>query len=258
MLLYEQELEMLQIELVRLQRWVQETQQRILILFEGRDTAGKGGAIFRFTHHLNPRAMRVIALPKPTEVEKGQWYFQRYAVHLPNPGEIVFFDRSWYNRAVVEPVMGFCTKAQYELFLKQVPGFEQMLIDDGIRLIKFWFSIDIAEQKRRLLDRQINPLKQWKISTVDMQAQQRWHEFTVYKESMFLATHNEESPWMVVRGNDKEKARLEAIRYVLSQIDFPDRGRTGVSLKVNHDIVQAFDPELHLMVPPSQLHHPHH
>ena len=250
---YEKELELLQIELVRMQRWVQETNQRILIIFEGRDTAGKGGAISRFTQHLNPRAMRIVALPKPTEVEKGQWYFQRYIKELPNPGEIVFFDRSWYNRAVVEPVMGFCTDDQYKQFLQQTPGFEKMLIDDGIKLIKFWFSIDIEEQKRRLIDRQINPLKQWKISTVDMQAQQKWHDFTFFKEEMFQNTHRKESPWVIIKGNVKETARLEATRYVLSQIDFPERGQTNVSLVPDPQIIRTFDPTYHLGYGPASF-----
>lgn len=243
---YEKELELLQTELVRMQRWVQETNERILIIFEGRDTAGKGGAIFRFAHHLNPRAMRVVALPKPTEVEKGQWYFQRYIKELPNPGEIVFFDRSWYNRAVVEPVMGFCTDGHYQQFIKQVPLFEKMLIEDGIRLIKFWFSIDVEEQKRRLINRQVNPLKQWKISTVDMQAQQKWNDFTYYKEEMFQHTHAENSPWVIIKGNVKEVARLEAIRYVLSQVPFPERGKTGVNLVADPNIIRTFDPTYHL------------
>jgi polyphosphate kinase len=237
---YASELRKLQIEMVRLQRWVQETHQRVLIIFEGRDTAGKGGTISRFTRFLNPRAMRIVALPKPTEIEKEQWYFQRYLKELPNPGEIVFFDRSWYNRAVVEPVMGFCTEGQYQLFLKQVPHVEQMLIEDGIKLIKLWFSIDIEEQKRRLIERQINPLKQWKISTVDMQAQQKWHEFTRYKELMFEATNTPYSPWVIIKGNEKDEARLESIRYVLSQINFPQRGLTGVSLQPNPDLIQRY------------------
>jgi polyphosphate kinase 2 len=251
--IYKKELELLQVELVQMQRWVQDTNQRVLIIFEGRDTAGKGGAIFRFAHHLNPRAMRVVALPKPNDVEKGQWYFQRYIKELPNPGEIVFFDRSWYNRAVVEPVMSFCTGEHYEKFIKQVPQFEKMLIEDGILLIKFWFSIDIEEQKRRLINRQVNPLKQWKISTVDMQAQQKWHDFTYYKEEMFLHTHREGSPWVIIKGNIKEVARLEAIRYVLSQIKFPERGKTGVNLQPDANIIRTFDPTYHLGYGPTSF-----
>jgi polyphosphate kinase 2 len=239
---YEEDLELLQIELVRLQRHIQETQTRLVLIFEGRDTAGKGGAIFRFTQYLNPRAMRTVAMPKPTEVEKGQWFFQRYIKELPNPGEIVFFDRSWYNRAVVEPVMGFCTDEQYSLFLEQVPLLEKMLIDDGIKLIKFWFSIDIEEQKRRLRDRQINPLKQWKISTIDMLAQQKWHEFTRYKELMFEATHRDYSPWVIIKGNDKEIARLESIKYVLSNMEYAQKGETGVSLECNSEIISRYEP----------------
>lgn len=239
---YEEELELLQIELVRLQKHIQEEQLRVLIIFEGRDTAGKGGAIFRFTQYLNPRAMRTVALPKPTEIEKGQWFFQRYIKELPNPGEIVFFDRSWYNRAVVEPVMGFCSQEQYQRFLQQVPLLEKMLIDDGIKLIKFWFSIGIEEQKRRLKERQTNPLKQWKISTIDMLAQQKWHEFTRYKELMFEATHTDYSPWVIIDGNDKEVARLESIKYVLSSMDYARKGETGVSLENNPEVISKYVP----------------
>ena len=241
---YEEVLTQLQIELVRLQRWVQETQQRVLIIFEGRDTAGKGGAIFRFTQYLNPRAMRIVALPKPTEVEKGQWYFQRYIKELPNPGEIVFFDRSWYNRAMVEPVMSFCTTEQYQLFLQQVPWVEKMLIDDGIKLIKFWFSIDIEEQKRRLTARQTNPLKQWKISTIDMQAQQKWNDFTTYKDKMFAATHRSYSPWVIIKGNIKELARLEAIKHVLATIPYrpEDADHIADLVKPNPNIISIYQP----------------
>ncbi|UZR98619.1 polyphosphate kinase 2 [Chondrinema litorale] len=236
------ELEKLQIELVKLQKWVQENDKRMAIIFEGRDTAGKGGAILRFTQFLNPRAMRIVALPKPTEVEKGQWYFQRYAKHLPNPGEMVFFDRSWYNRSVVEPVMGFCTPEQYERFMKQVPLFENMLIEDGIILIKFWFSISINEQKHRLEQRKINPLKQWKLSTVDMLAQSKWDEFTRHKEIMFSRTHSENAPWIIIQGNNKPSARIEAIRYVINMVDYDEKGCSGVSLNVNNDILSKFQP----------------
>jgi polyphosphate kinase 2 len=186
---YEAELRLLQIELVKLQRDVQINGRRVVIVFEGRDAAGKGGAIRRFTEHLNPRSMRVVALPKPTEVEKGQWYFQRYVKPLPNPGEIAFFDRSWYNRAVVEPVMNFCTKVQYQTFMQQVPEFEHMLYEDNIEIIKFWFSISKDEQERRFKGRVNNPLKQWKISPVDDKAQENWDLYTMYKEEMFSKTH---------------------------------------------------------------------
>ncbi len=217
---YEQELQRLQVELVKMQRWVQEQDKRVAILFEGRDAAGKGGAIRRFIEHLNPRAMRVVALPKPTEMEQGQWYFQRYVNQLPNKGEIVFFDRSWYNRAVVEPVNKFCTKEQYQRFLRQVPEFEHMLYEDGIMLIKFWFSISKEEQKRRFAARRQNPLKQWKISPVDQRAQKLWDKYTRYKEEMFSKTHTSFSPWIIVKANDKKTARLESIKYVLKTVGY--------------------------------------
>ena len=213
---YEEELLQLQIELVKLQRDVQMTGRRVAIIFEGRDAAGKGGAIRRFTEHLNPRSMRVVALPKPTEMEKGQWYFQRYVKPLPNPGEIAFFDRSWYNRAVVEPVMNFCTKQQHQTFMQQVPEFEHMLYEDNIEIIKFWFSISKDEQARRFKGRVNNPLKQWKISPVDDKAQENWDLYTMYKEEMFSKTHTSYSPWVIVKANSKMKARLEAIRHVLN------------------------------------------
>lgn len=238
---YKAEMRELQIELIKLQKYIQDQQLRLAIIFEGRDTAGKGGAIYRFTRYLNPRAMRVVALPKPTEVEKGQWYFQRYIKELPNPGEIVFFDRSWYNRAVVEPVMGFCSREQYELFLKQAPVFEQMLHEDGIILIKFWFSINIIEQKVRIEDRISNPLKMWKLSTVDLKAQQMWDEFTSYKNEMFLHTHREDNPWVIVKGNDKPVARIEAMRYVLARMDYPEKSGAKVSFEVNPEIISVFD-----------------
>ena len=216
---YEAELELLQIELIKLQRSVQAANRRVAILFEGRDAAGKGGAIRRFTEHLYPRSMRVVALDKPSEVQRGQWYFQRYVEQLPNPGEIVFFDRSWYNRAVVEPVNGFCTDKQYDTFLQQVPEFEHMLYEDGIELIKFWFSIAHEEQLRRFQERRSNPLKQWKLSPVDDRAQELWDRYTSYKEAMLTRTHTSYSPWTIVKANDKKKARLESIRYVLAALD---------------------------------------
>jgi polyphosphate kinase len=229
----------LQTEMVWMQQWVKDQKKRIVLIFEGRDTAGKGGAIMRFVRFLNPRHYRVVALPKPSEIEKGQWYFQRYIQVLPNPGEIVFYDRSWYNRAVVEPVMNFCTQQEYELFLKQVVQVENLLIEDGIKLIKLWFSIDIEEQKRRLEERKINPLKQWKLSTVDMQAQYRWDEFTAYKETMFEKTGTTESPWVVIRGNIRHVARKEAMRHVLNSIDYDRKGETGERLLPNPEIVSV-------------------
>jgi polyphosphate kinase 2 len=210
-----------------------------VILFEGRDAAGKGGTIRRFTEHINPRAMRVVALPKPTSDELGQWYFQRYIKQLPNRGEIVFFDRSWYNRAVVEPVNDFCTKMQYERFMHQVTEFEHMLYEDGITIVKFWFSISQDEQLRRFKSRQANPLKQWKLSPVDMQAQQKWSMYTTYKEEMFNKTHTSFSPWIIVKANNKMKARLESIRYVLSEMPYANKG-VGIRLKPDPNIVARY------------------
>jgi len=237
---YERELKKLQIELVKMQRWVQEKNKRVAILIEGRDAAGKGGTIRRFTEYLNPRAMRVVALPVPTEEERGQWYFQRYIKQLPNRGEVVFFDRSWYNRAVVEPVNGFCTQEQYERFMGQVPEFEHMLYEDGITLIKFWFSISKEEQVRRFRTRAKNPLKQWKLSPIDGKAQKLWDAYTTYKESMFSRTHTAFSPWVIVQANNKRKARLESIRYVLSSLDYEERNTAETSLYPDPNIVTRY------------------
>ncbi|MEQ9425303.1 MAG: polyphosphate kinase 2 [Cyclobacteriaceae bacterium] len=236
-----QEYKNLQIEMIAMQRWVYDTNQRIAILFEGRDTAGKGGAIMRFVRYLNPRYYRIVALPKPTETEKGQWYFQRYIKELPNPGQIVFFDRSWYNRAVVEPVMGFCTPEQYKTFLKQTVEVEKMLINDGLKLFKLWFSIDPSEQMKRLEERKTDPLKKWKLSTVDIQAQQKWDDYTRYKEKMFEKTSLERCPWIVVKGNDKDKARMEAMRYVLNHLDYPGKSETGERLTPDYDVVNTMN-----------------
>ncbi|MBC2606625.1 polyphosphate kinase 2 [Pelagicoccus albus] len=238
---YQAELKNLQRELVLLQQHVANNNKRLLIIFEGRDAAGKGGAIRHFTRHLNPRAMRVIALPKPTEKEMGQWFFQRYFLGLPNPGEIIFFDRSWYNRAVVEPVMGFCTPDQYEEFMMQVNDIERMLINDGIQIIKFWFSINRGAQKDRFEARKSDILKQWKLSTVDALAQEKWDEFTYYKEQMFERTHTMKSPWVIVNGNNKPRARLESIRYVLSQSEYDRKGETQVRLEPLPGSVTHFD-----------------
>ena len=227
----------LQTELVWLQQHIKETNQRILILFEGRDTAGKGGAIMRFIRFLNPRLFKVVALSKPTEREAGQWYFQRYIEHLPGPGEIVLFDRSWYNRAVVEPVMGFCSKKQYNLFNRQVVSLEKMLVQDGIHLFKFWFSIDAEEQKRRLEERVHNPLKQWKLSSVDVEAQSKWKEFTFYKEAMFKKTAKPHAPWIVVKGNERDVARKEVMRYVVNKLEYNKKGQTGERLSLDTNIV---------------------
>ena len=229
----------LQTEMVRMQNWLIETKRRLIIIYEGRDSAGKGGAIMRFIRYINPRHYRVVALNKPTEQEKGQWYFQRYIKHFPSPGEIVFFDRSWYNRAVVEPVMGFCSQKQYDLFMKQVTQFENMLIEDGILMFKFWFSIDKKEQNIRLEERKTNPLINWKLSTVDMQAQLKWDDFTKFKELMFAKTGTKTSPWIVIKGNDKDNARKEAMRYVLDKIDYKQKGLTGVKLRPDDSIVNT-------------------
>ena len=239
-LLYEHELRQLQVELVKLQRWVQSTGARIAILVEGRDAAGKGGTIRRFTEHLNPRAMRVVALPKPTDEERGQWYFQRYIRQLPNKGEIVFFDRSWYNRAVVEPVMGFCTKKEHQRFLQQVPEFEHMLYEDGVTIIKFWFSISKDEQARRFEARRQNPLKQWKLSPVDEKAQELWDAYTRSKEEMFSKTHTTYSPWIIVKANDKQAARLESLRYVLNLLPYKGKEEAPIRLTPDPNVVTRF------------------
>lgn len=238
------ELSRLQVEQLKLQKHLMDRSMRLAILFEGRDTAGKGGAILRFSQRLRPRHLRIVALPRPSEVERGQWYFERYVRQLPDPGQIVFFDRSWYNRAVVEPVMGFCTAEQYERFMDQVVEFERMLLADGLRLYKLWFSIDRDEQQRRLASRSDNPLKSWKLSTVDLQAQQNWEAYTRYKAAMFARTSTEGSPWIVVRGNEKKRARLESIRYVLSTFDYPDRGQPGLRLIPDPEIVHTWDGEM--------------
>ncbi len=237
---YEQELLPLQAELVDFQHWVQKENKKIAIIFEGRDAAGKGGAIKRFTEHLNPRARRIVALNKPTEIEKNQWYFNRYIKELPNAGEIVFFDRSWYNRAVVEPVMGFCSQAQYKRFMIQVPEFEHMLYESDTIIIKFWFSVSKDEQQRRFEKRLKNPLKKWKFSPVDEKGQELWDEFTTYKNQMFSRTHNAFSPWVVIKSNDKKRARLESIKYVLSLFDYDNKGSNCDSILPDPNIVQRY------------------
>lgn len=234
---YEEELRMLQTELVSFQQWVYEQKKRVVIIFEGRDASGKGGTIKRFKEHMNPRTHRVVALKKPTEEERGQWYFRRYIQQLPNPGEVTLFDRSWYNRAVVEPVMGFCTQKEYNKFLIQVPEFEHMLYEDGVHIIKLWFSIDKKEQSRRFARRQENPLKQWKFSNVDKKGQELWDQYSFYKEEMFSKSHSIFSPWIIVKSNDKKMARLESIRYVLANFNYPGKGDTGVNLLPDPNIV---------------------
>ncbi|WP_290003861.1 polyphosphate kinase 2 [Faucicola atlantae] len=225
---YEAQKYQLQVELLKMQRWVRQTGQRIVILFEGRDAAGKGGTIKRFMEHLNPRGAKVVALEKPTEQEQGQWYFQRYVAHLPTKGEIVLFDRSWYNRAGVERVMGFCTDEQYQRFMEQVPEFEKHLIISGIYLIKLWFSVSQAEQRRRFAEREAHPLKQWKLSPIDKASLDKWDDYTLAKEAMFYNTDSAESPWIVIKSDDKKRARLNAMRYVLNKIPYDNKDTSVV------------------------------
>jgi len=220
---YEARKQELQIELLKVQNWVKDTGQRVLCIFEGRDAAGKGGTIKRFTEHLNPRGARVVALEKPTEEERGQWYFQRYVEQLPTKGEIVFFDRSWYNRAGVERVMGFCSPAEYMEFMRQVPEFERMLVRSGIRLFKFWFSVSREEQLYRFRSRQNDPLKHWKLSPVDVESLDRWDEYSEAKESMFFYTHTADAPWTVVRSDDKKRARVNCMRNFLTNMPYPGK-----------------------------------
>lgn len=237
---YEDQLRNLQIELVKLQHWVLKTKKRVAVVFEGRDAAGKGGNIRRFLEHMNPRSSRLVALDKPTNVEKGQWYFQRYIKELPNPGEIVFFDRSWYNRAVVEPVMGFCTQQQYDEFLVQVPEFEHMLYEDGLVIIKFWLSITKDEQIKRFDARKDNPLKRWKFSPVDKKGQELWDSYTYYKNEMFSKTHTSYCPWIIIKTNNKKVARLEAMRHVLSRFDYEGKSEENVSITPDPNIVMRY------------------
>ncbi len=239
-LFYEEELRNLQIELVKLQQWIAKNKMRVAIIFEGRDAAGKGGNIRRFTEHLNPRAMNVVALTKPTEIERGQWYFRRYIKEMPNTGEIVFFDRSWYNRAVVEPVMGFCTETQYQNFMVQVSEFEHMMYEDGLVLIKFWFSISKDEQLARFNARIATPLKRWKYSPVDRKGQELWDKYTHYKEQMYSRTHTSYSPWITVKANNKKLARLESIRYVLSQFNYEGKEKASTILFPDPNIVMRY------------------
>jgi polyphosphate kinase len=225
---YEHAKRLLQVELLKLQYWVQETGARIVVLFEGRDAAGKGGTIKRFTEHLDPRGARVVALEAPTEQERGQWYYQRYVAHLPTTGEIVMFDRSWYNRAAVEPVMGFCTQQETETFLRYAPAFEKMLIGEGIALIKFWFSVTRGEERTRFAIREIDPIRQWKLSQTDIALLDKWDDYTAAKMAMFRRTHTAGAPWAVVRSNDKKRARLESMRSLLSQFDYDGKDHQAV------------------------------
>jgi polyphosphate kinase len=230
---YEREKRLLQIELLKLQKWTVATGARLVLLFEGRDAAGKGGTIKRFMEHLNPRGAKVVALEKPTDREQRQWYFQRYIQHLPATGELSLFDRSWYTRAGVEKVMGFCSPEQYEQFLRQAPIFEQLLTDEGYSVTKFWFSVSAGEQRTRFLIRQIDPVRQWKLSPMDLASLDKWQDYTEAKERMFLHTDSEWAPWTVVKSNDKKRARLEAMRHVLAKFEYDGK---------DHEIVGTPDP----------------
>jgi len=222
-LLYEKELKKLQVELLKLQNHVKNKGLKILMIFEGRDAAGKGGTIKRITEHLNPRGARVVALEKPTETEKTQWYFQRYAAHLPSSGEIVLFDRSWYNRAMVVPVMGFCTEREHHKFLKDAPQFERMIVDEDIQIFKFYFSVSKEEQKKRFKARETDPLKQYKLSPVDKESQGLWNEYSLAKFMMLSSTHTEAAPWTIVKSDDKKRARINAIKHILNFVDYPNK-----------------------------------
>jgi len=225
---YEKQKYRLQVELLKLQAWVKDSGQRVVILFEGRDAAGKGGTIKRFMEHLNPRGARTVALEKPSDVERGQWYFQRYVEHLPTRGEIVMFDRSWYNRAGVERVMGFCTDAEYDEFMRQAPEFERHLVRSGVHLFKFWFSVSRAEQRRRFKERKAHPLKQWKLSPVDLASLDKWDDYTRAKESMFLHCDTSDAPWTVVKSDCKKRARLNAMRYVLHRLPYTNKDAAAI------------------------------
>ena len=233
---YEEELRKLQIELLKFQNHVKDKGLKYLLIFEGRDAAGKGGTIKRVTEHLNPRGARVVALEKPSEKEKTQWYFQRYAEHLPSAGEIVLFDRSWYNRAMVEPVMGFCTEREHHKFLKDAPDFERMIVESGTKIFKFYFSVSKEEQARRFKARETDPLKQYKFSPVDRESQRLWDEYTLAKFMMLSSTHTEYAPWTIVKSNNKKKARLNCIKHILNFVDYPDK-IAPEEIAVDRDII---------------------
>ena len=245
-LVYEQELTKLQIELLKLQNHVKERGLKILMIFEGRDAAGKGGTIKRITEHLNPRGARVVALEKPSDIEKTQWYFQRYTQHLPSAGEIVFFDRSWYNRAGVEPVMGFCTTEEHHEFLREVPEFEKMLVKSGIILMKFYFSVSKKEQLKRFKKREVDPLKQYKLSPVDKESQNLWEKYTIAKFSMLMASNTDIAPWIVIRSDDKKKARLNCIRHILSNIEYEKKTNDDI-FNIDRDILISGSEEIENM-----------
>jgi polyphosphate kinase len=240
---YEHTKRSLQIELLKMQSWVKDSGQRVVVLFEGRDAAGKGGTIKRFTENLNPRGARVVALDKPSERERTQWYFQRYFSQLPAAGEIVLFDRSWYNRAVVERVMGFCAASEYREFMEQTPGLEQALVDNGIHLVKLWFSVSQAEQRTRFLIRVLDPLRQWKLSPIDLAALDRWDDYTRAKEAMFQRTDTPAAPWTVVKSNDKKRSRIATLRWVLATLDYPSK---------DPDVISTPDPLI--IGPPAQVY----
>ena len=235
-LAYEKELKRLQVELLKFQNHVKDKGLKILMIFEGRDAAGKGGTIKRITEHLNPRGARVVALEKPSDKETTQWYFQRYAEHLPSGGEIVIFDRSWYNRSMVEPVMGFCTERQHHKFLKDAPEFEQMIVDEDIQMFKFYFSVSKEEQARRFKARETDPLKQYKLSPVDKESQKLWNEYSLAKFMMLSSTHTKDAPWTIIKSDNKKKARINCIKHILSFVDYPDK-ISDKAIKVDCDIV---------------------
>lgn len=234
---YQKRLTLLQIELLKLQNHVKDKGLKVLIIFEGRDAAGKGGTIKRITEHLNPRGARIVALEKPNEQEKTQWYFQRYVSHFPSAGEIVIFDRSWYNRAGVEPVMGFCTKEEYKQFLTDVPDFEKMLVESGIVVLKYYFSVSKKEQEKRFKKRKIDPLKEYKLSPIDQEAQKLWDKYTDAKYKMLMSTHTPISPWTVIKSDNKKSARLNCVRHILSTIDYSKKTKDEQITKIDRDIV---------------------
>ena len=243
---YEKQLTKLQIELLKLQKYVKENGLKVLMIFEGRDAAGKGGTIKRITEHLNPRGARVVALEKPSDIEKTQWYFQRYTQHLPSAGEIVFFDRSWYNRAGVEPVMGFCTTEEHHEFLREVPEFEKMLVKSGIILMKFHFSVSKKEQLKRFKKREVDPLKQFKLSPIDKESQNLCDKYTVAKFSMLMASNTDIAPWIVIKCDNKKRARLNCIRYILSQVEYSNRTKDDI-FKIDEDILISGTREIEIM-----------
>lgn len=254
---YEKELKKLQIELLKFQNHVKDKGLKVLIIIEGRDAAGKGGTIKRITEHLNPRGARIVALPKPSDTERSQWYFQRYTQYLPSAGEIVLFDRSWYNRAGVEPVMGFCTQEEHKEFLREVPKFETMLVNAGIILFKFYFSVSKEEQAKRFRERKTDPLKQFKLSPVDAKSQELWDQYTVAKYSMLLASNTPRSPWTIILSDDKKKARLNTIRHILKNVDYPEKIKKK-HLKTDSDIVRTAKQEIEIMeqnLPSENLSH---